>query len=175
MNPLAPLGFNYLDDFFIVVIFLNMLASYREGFIAKFFGFFGLIAAIYGAGHLTSIGTTILKALHVGGPGLQKTLAFAVTFLVILIGTRIAAVVLTRAAGVVMLGLANRVIGAIFGVIEGVVIVVVMLFGIVAFKLDIFRQAVETSRIAHNLGPRYVEVLVSFLPSELHRLMPWIQ
>ncbi|GAC1430279.1 MAG: hypothetical protein NVSMB65_03710 [Chloroflexota bacterium] len=175
MNPLASYGFNYLDDVFVVIVLINMVASFREGFIAKVFGLLGLIAAIFAAGHMTYIGTGILKALHVGGPGLQRTLAFAVTFVVILLGSRVAAVVLTRAAGMLMLGMVNRLLGALLGLVEGLVIVVVILFVIVAFKLDIFKTAVQTSRIAHDLGPRYVTMLVGILPPDLHRLMPWIR
>jgi membrane protein required for colicin V production len=174
--------FNWLDYVFCVIILYCVLTSFRRGLITQVLGFVGLVTAIYAAGHFTSIGADVLGALHYGGPTLRGTTAFVVTFFVVLIAARAAAIVLSRTARFMMLGLVDHLGGAVFGLLEGVVFVLVIIFVVLHFlavphcspprcQQPGIVGAVQESRIAAGLGRQGVNVLVRVLPKNL-RWMP---
>jgi membrane protein required for colicin V production len=177
--------FNWLDFLFCLIILYSVFTSFRRGLITQLLGFVGLIAAIYAAGHLTSIGADVLKAVHYGGPTLRGVTAFLVTFFVVLIAARVAAIVLSRTARVMMLGFVDHLGGAVFGLLEGLAFVTVIIFLVLHFYAvpDCIQprcqqpglvSAVQHSHIATGLGRSPLTFLARVLPNNLRWLPPVI-
>ncbi len=181
------LQFNWLDYIFLVIIVYNIVLSVRRGFITQVIGLLGLIAAIYGAGHFDANGVTLLQKIGYGGPAvphgfggpqLRQVTAFVIIFFVILIAARILAIILSRTARVMMLGWADHLGGAVFGLVESITLVLVIVYVILHFfavphsPAQGLVDAVRGSRIVHTVGPQPLATLTHLVPIDMRQLGP---
>jgi membrane protein required for colicin V production len=108
---------NWLDIVLIVAIGLTTFIGLRKGIIKMALTLAGLVLGIFLAGryylpfseHLTLISS----------PTWAKVAAFAIIFIGVMVVAAILARLLERAASVIMLGWANRLVGAIIGFVVG--------------------------------------------------------
>jgi membrane protein required for colicin V production len=124
---------NWLDIIIFCILGLLIINGIRKGFILSLASLIALILGIWVAVHFSGFMSAFLnKTFHPSGNWLT-ILSFALTFLLIVIGVILIAKLLEKVVKTVGLGLANRVIGGLFGLLKGILGVSVILFFLIHF------------------------------------------
>ena len=118
---------NYIDLVLGIILIIAAIQGFRKGFIVEFASLAALVLGIWGAikfsdwtaGFITR--TTNYHSDHL------STIAFVVTFIIIVILIHILGKVLDNAVKAVALGFLNRLAGIIFGVLKTAVILSIFL------------------------------------------------
>jgi membrane protein required for colicin V production len=139
---------NWLDIVIFCIIGFLVINGIRKGFILSLFTLIALILGIWAALHFSGFMSSFLvKTFHPTGNWLV-ILSYFLTFLLVVIGVIIIGKLLEKVVKTVGLGLANRIIGGLFGLVKGILGVTVLLF--IIFHFDpkeklINRKTKETS------------------------------
>lgn len=138
---------NFLDIIIIIPILWGIYKGYRKGFIIELASLAALLLGVYAAIHFSDNFTSFLDRFL----GLEKKyidiIAFALTFIVVVIIVMFIAKLLDKIIKVVMLGFINRVVGAVFGIIKAVII---LSFLILLIELIDDRQKLITEERKDN-------------------------
>jgi len=139
---------NYLDIIIFCILGLLVFNGIRKGFILSLATLIALVLGIWAAIHFSGyISNFLVKLFHPTGNWLS-VLSYALTFLLVVIGVIVIAKLLEKVVKTVGLGIPNRIIGGLFGLLKGVLGVTVLLFIIVHFdpkEKVITRKTKETS------------------------------
>jgi membrane protein required for colicin V production len=124
---------NYLDIVILCILAFLVFNGIRKGFILSFALLvalaLGIWVAVYFSNYMSNL---LLKTFHPSGTWLT-ILSFTLTFLLVLIGVILLAKLLEKVVKTVGLGLANRLIGGLFGLLKGILGITVLLFFLVRF------------------------------------------
>lgn len=124
---------NYLDIVIFCILVLLLINGIRKGFILSLFTLIALILGVWAALHFSGfMSSFLIKIFHPTGNWLV-ILSYFLTFLLVVIGVIIIGKLLEKVVKTVGLGLANRVIGGLFGLLKGILGVSVLLFFLVHF------------------------------------------
>jgi len=124
---------NYIDIIILCLLGLLIFNGIRKGFIISLASLVALVLGIWVAVHFSGfMSDWLVKTFHPSGTWLS-VLSFTLTFLLIVIGVMIIAKLLEKVVKTVGLGLINRIMGGLFGLLKGVLIVSVLLFILVSF------------------------------------------
>lgn len=118
------MDFSYIDLIILVPILFGLYKGFTKGLILSLATMLGLILGIYGGvkfSHLTS--KFLFDEFEIDIP----LVAFAVTFLVIMIGMYFLGKLLSKFVDVLALGIFNKIAGAIFGGGKVVIVLAVVL------------------------------------------------
>lgn len=118
---------NYLDIILAVFLVLGLFRGFVNGFFVELASLLGLIAGIYGAIRFSYYAVDLMQGRVDWSDDTISLVAFAVTFIVIVLAISVIARVLTSVANVAMLGLINKLFGAAFGIIKSAFILSVLL------------------------------------------------
>jgi membrane protein required for colicin V production len=111
------------DLFVIGIVGLSTVFAFWRGLIRVVMSLVALIAAVLAAIQFSPAVATMLPAL--GDPVTRYLAAFALIFIVVALVGAVLGWVLSRAIRAIGLGFADRLLGAVFGVARGVLIVVI--------------------------------------------------
>jgi len=124
---------NYLDIVIFCILGLLLINGIRKGFILSLASLIALVLGIWVAVHFSNfMSSFLIKTVHPTGNWLI-ILSYFLTFLLVVIVVIIIAKLLEKVVKTVGLGLANRVIGGLFGLLKGILGVSVLLFFLVRF------------------------------------------
>jgi membrane protein required for colicin V production len=160
---------NWLDIAIIVVVASFVLAAYSAGLIREVVTLIAIISGTVIAGILyDNLATDVLVFINNRDVGLAA--AFLTLFGAVYLFGLITAYTLKKGASLLMLGWADRVGGAFFGFVKGLILVEVLLLVFVAYPGLGLDSAVHGS----TLGGFFVEdvdVVLNLLPGEFdHRV-----
>jgi membrane protein required for colicin V production len=152
---------NWLDIVIIVAVGIATFIGLRKGIIRMVLTVVGLVVGIIVAGryyipfseHLTFISS----------PGWAKVAAFAIIFIGIMAAAALLSRLLERATSAIMLGWANRLVGAILGFLLGALFIGAILA--IWVKYIGMSGTIEKSRLAPILLSQFPRVL-ALLPDE---------
>ncbi len=116
--------FSYIDLIILVPILFGLYKGFTKGLILSLATLVGLFLGIYGGvqfSHITS--QYLFEEFEIDIP----LVAFAVTFLVIMIGVYLLGKLLTKFVDVLALGIFNKIGGALFGAGRMILILTVLL------------------------------------------------
>ena len=155
---------NWVSLVIIVVVALLTWRAFRRGFLRELVGLAALILAVPVAGVFYD---DMIPKVE---PILDNSLAAALaSFLAILIGVivagQLAGYLLRRSADVLNLGGADRIAGAAFGVLQGLLLCQVILVALVNFPEPDVRDHIDESPIAERLLDG-APLVLSFLPDQ---------
>ncbi|MCX6257111.1 MAG: CvpA family protein [Bacteroidia bacterium] len=152
---------NYLDFIFLVPLVWGAYRGFTKGFIISLASVAALLLGIYCAFRLSGFTANIMeKQLH-WHPDKVKIIAFAITFIVILVGVHLLAKLLDKLLSSVSLGWLNRILGLFFGVLK------------YAFLLSVLLVLLAKMETRHTLIPA-ADKEKSYLYKPLSRLFPGI-
>ena len=118
-----------IDLIFMILIVLMLIHGYVKGFIAEFFSWAALVLAIWGAVILYPRGALFIRGrIMENVKAIPEILAFVAIFLIIMIIVKMVEQVLKDVVNGAKLGGVNKVLGLIFGLIEGFTITALILF-----------------------------------------------
>jgi membrane protein required for colicin V production len=119
---------NVVDIILLCFVALLVVNGIRKGFIISLATLMALIVGIYCAVHFSNyISDLLIKHVHPSGTWLP-VLSFSITFLIVVILIMLLAKGLEKLVELVGMGLFNRLLGAIFGLIKGILYASIILF-----------------------------------------------
>lgn len=107
---------NVIDIILALLLVFGLVRGLMKGFIIEVASLIAIIAGIYGAIYFSHIAVNWLSANLDWETQNIQLLAYALTFLVIVLGILLVGKLLTKLAGMLALGIVNRILGGIFGV-----------------------------------------------------------
>jgi membrane protein required for colicin V production len=118
-----------IDYIFIFLILLMVIHGYVKGFIEELFSFSALILAIWAAVLLNSAGGAFIRDRFMQNVRVvPELLAFAAILLLVLIVIKLLERVLKDVIAGANLGAVNKILGCLFGLVEGVAFTALIIF-----------------------------------------------
>ena len=110
---------NFIDIILGALLIWGLIRGFMKGFFASLASLIALIAGLYIAVHFSDvIGSYLFGKGNDPNTTTNKLIAFAVTFVVVIILVTFAGKVLTKIADFASLGIVNKLLGAAFGVLK---------------------------------------------------------
>jgi len=118
-----------IDYIFIFLILLMIVHGYIKGFIEELFSWAALILAIWAAVLLNSAAAAFIRQKAMQNVRVvPEILGFAAIFILVMIVIKLLEKILKDVIAGANLGTVNRILGALFGIIEGFAFVVLVIF-----------------------------------------------
>jgi membrane protein required for colicin V production len=160
---------NWLDIILIVVLALSILNGLVQGLIRTAFGLAGLVLGIFLAGrYYVAFGNW----LPIANTDIANIVAFAIIFIVVMVAAGIIAFFIRRIISLVMLGWADKLLGALLGLVLGGLLCAAALAVCVKFGLG--EGTIQGSGIARLLLD-WLPVVLALLPSEFDGVREFFQ
>lgn len=118
---------NYIDLVFAIILIIAAIQGFRKGLIVELASLAALILGIWGAIKFSDWTAGFISDTFNYHSKNLTTIAFIVTFIVIVVAIHLLAKVLDRTVKAVALGFLNRLTGIIFGVLKTAVILSIFL------------------------------------------------
>lgn len=118
---------NVVDIIFGGLILFAVVRGFMKGFFVEVASLLALIVGIYGAIHFSYIAGDYLSSRVTWKESYIHLVAFAITFVVIIVVISLAGKFLTRIADLAALGILNKLLGSIFGALKMVLILGIIL------------------------------------------------
>ena len=118
---------NYIDLVLGIILIIAAIQGFRKGFIVEAASLAALILGIWGAIKFSDWTAAYISKTFDYHPGSLNTIAFVITFVVIVILVHILGKILDTTVKAVALGFLNRLAGIIFGVLKTAVILSILL------------------------------------------------
>lgn len=141
-----------IDIFLGFILILGLIRGFWSGFFAEFGSLISLLVGIWAALKFSVFTATELQNHVSWDPQKIQVISFIVTFLVVVIAITLVAKLLTKTAGLVGLGLVNKIMGAVIGVLKSILILSVFLnlFGKVNGDGEILSKDKTDNSIFYN-------------------------
>ena len=151
---------NYLDIIIAIILLLFGFKGFRKGFIIEVVTLLAFVVGIYGAMHFSDFTADHLKDVMEIDPKFLNTVAFVLTFVLLVILVNVIGHLLTKAVKAMNLHFWNKLGGAVFGLAKGLLLC--STFVLVVNNLQWFGVVKEEVRKESLLYP-YVEMTVPYL------------
>ncbi len=116
-----------LDIVLVALIVFGFVRGLMKGFFVELASVVALIAGVYGAIHFSSYAGSFIDENSKWDERTVNIIAFAVTFLIIVLVISLAGKALTKLADFAALGIVNKILGALFGAFKIILILSVLL------------------------------------------------
>jgi membrane protein required for colicin V production len=124
---------NYLDIIILAVIALLVIHGAMKGFIISLASLIALALGIWIAVNFSNyLDGILVENFHPSHTWLP-ILSFTITFLLVVIGVMLLAKALEKLVDIAGMGIINHILGGIFGLVKGVILVSVLLFIITSY------------------------------------------
>ena len=153
---------NVLDIVLSIVLLLGLVRGFFKGFFVELAGILSLIGGIYAAIHFSGGTYEFLDSFISWEEKYLVVLAFAVTFFIVALLISLAARFLTKMVSIIALGLVNRLLGGIFGLLK--MAFLASLFFMFFERFGLFDAEVETEE-ASILYPPVRAIAPAILPT----------
>jgi membrane protein required for colicin V production len=118
---------NTLDIVILAVLVFGLIKGYIKGLFIEITSLVGLVLGIYGAIHFSYFLSNILESRVDWDASMIQIVSFAGTFLIILLALVFLGKTLTKIAETASLGMFNKMLGAIFGILKYALILSIVL------------------------------------------------
>ncbi len=107
-----------IDIVIAVILLFGLVKGFIKGLFIEITSLVGLVLGVYGAIHFSYFLSDILKSRVSWDVSMIQIVAFAGTFLIILLALVFLGKILTKIAETAALGFFNKILGAIFGILK---------------------------------------------------------
>ncbi len=118
---------NIIDIVLASLLVLGLVIGYRRGLFVELTSLVGLVLGVYGAIHFSYFLSDFLESKVSWEASMIQVIAFAGTFIIIVLALVFLGKALTTIADTIMLGFFNKILGALFGVLKYALIISVVL------------------------------------------------
>ena len=160
---------NYLDIILGVFLLLGLYKGIKNGLLLELASLLALILGVYGAIHFSFYAADYLKDRVEWEPATLNLIAFAVTFIVIVLVITLTGKLLTKLAKLIMLGILNKILGAVFGLLKSAFILSVLLMFINSITAR-FNLIQEETKEGSVLYPFVEPIAPLVLPNLLKKI-----
>lgn len=155
---------NYLDIVLAILLLWGLIKGLKNGFFIELASLVALIAGVYGAIHFSYYAVNYLSDKVNWDENTVNLAAFALTFIVIVLIVSLAGKLLTKIADIVMLGMLNKLLGAIFGILKTAFVLSVIIMFLNAFT-DRFQLLDEETKDSSILYQSVAPLAPMLLPN----------
>ncbi len=107
-----------IDIIIAVILLFGLVKGYMKGLFIEITSLVGLVLGVYGALHFSFYLSDVLKDNVSWDESMIQIVAFAGTFIIILLALVFLGKALTKIAETIFLGFFNKILGAVFGVLK---------------------------------------------------------
>lgn len=118
---------NYIDIIILLFLLFGAFRGFSKGLVIEVATLAGLILGVYISIRYSSYTEDILRDFMNITSEYISYIALAVTFIVVVVGVYILGKLLTKLVDIISLGLVNKLLGTLFGVVKYFIIVCVLL------------------------------------------------
>jgi membrane protein required for colicin V production len=118
---------NIIDIVLASLLVLGLVIGYRRGLFVELTSLVGLVLGVYGAIHFSYFLSDFLESKVSWEASMIQVIAFAGTFIIIVLALVFLGKALTTIAETIMLGFFNKILGALFGALKYALIISVVL------------------------------------------------
>ncbi|SDR88682.1 CvpA family protein [Christiangramia echinicola] len=139
---------NTVDIILSLVLLYGLVRGFFRGLLAEVASLIGIIAGIYGAIHLSHFLGDFLSIQLEWRTQYINLISFAFTFVIIVVLVSLAGKILTKVAAFAALGIVNKLLGGVFGLIKSAFVasVIIMFFKATNEHIEIVEdQSLEES------------------------------
>ncbi|WP_121665953.1 CvpA family protein [Mesonia aquimarina] len=148
---------NIIDIIIGIILLFGLVRGFMKGFIVELASLVALVLGIYGAINFSHFALDYLNDYVSWDQEYIKLAAFALTFLLIVILILILGKLLTKLAGLIALGIVNRILGGVFGTLKYAFIISVLLMLLNGFNKNI--SFLEDEKVENSVLYKPVETL----------------
>lgn len=109
---------NVIDIILAILLLFGLVRGFMKGFFVELASLVALIAGIFGAIHFSYFASNYISKNVEWSENTVNLVAFAVTFIIIIIAISLAGKLLTKLANIVALGILNKILGGAFGLLK---------------------------------------------------------
>lgn len=109
---------NFVDIILGILLLWGLIRGLSKGLFVSLASLIALIAGIYFAVHFSHIAGDYLSKSVSWGEGTLGLVAFAITFIIVVVGISLAGKLLTKIADFAALGIVNKLLGGLFGALK---------------------------------------------------------
>ena len=161
MMKLAP-----LDIIFGILILIAVVRCALRGLVAELMSWAAVVCGVLFSFLLYKRGAVLIRERFFSGQVLPEILAFAALFLIVFISVKILEYILRDIVNRIKLGGVDRFLGALFGILEGLCVVTLILFIISVQPLFDPRVILSDSFFARLLSPFITVVQEALIRSQ---------
>jgi len=133
---------NFIDLIFIVILLWSAYRGFTKGFILQLSTLAALLLGILGAIEFSDVTAGLLEDNFHISPNYINVIAFAVTFIIIVVAIHLLATFIQKLIQAIALGFIDRILGIVFGIAK------------TAFILSIILVLVNKANDKYNFIPR---------------------
>lgn len=159
---------DWLDIAILVIIIGSTLLGVVRGLIQSVAGLLGLILGAVFAGQIAVMIDPALNQANIQHPPITGATAFVIAFVLIVVGVEIAAGFLRVITKMLFLGWLDRVGGAVFGLLRGVILSMILLAGMTMFNSGAFNSSIAQAQSAVYLWQN-MSALTGMLPTGMQQ------
>ncbi len=119
---------NVLDILIGIPLLWAVYNGFKKGLIVEVSSLLALILGIYGAIHFSDFTADFIRKQFEYDSQYMGYIAFAITFLLIVIGINLLGKLLSSIADAIALGILNKILGVLFSLLKWVIILSIVLF-----------------------------------------------
>ena len=141
---------NFLDIFLSIGLVFGLISGVRKGFFVELASLVSILLGIFAAIKFSYLMKTYLEAHGFAGNQWIEVIAFAFTFLLVVIGVSMLAKVFTKIADFANLGLINHLLGGIFGLLKTILMISILLNLLQKINIDytfVSKKTIDNSKL----------------------------
>lgn len=154
---------NWVDLLIVAIVAWSAFRAFRTGLVRELTALIAVVAGIFLAGALSDDLADSLDFL-ISDPATRNLAAFIAIFAGVFVAGQVLSAVLSDVAGMLLLGPLDHIAGAIFGVLQGILVVQILLIAVAVFP-----AAASVSSVVDD--SRLADVFLDTLPS-VDRFLP---
>ncbi len=130
---------NTVDIILSLVLLYGLVRGFFRGLLAELASLVGIVAGIYGAVHFSQFLGSFLSTWIEWKPQYINLISFALTFILIVFLISLAGKMLTKVAAFAALGVVNKLLGGVFGLLKSAFVasVIIMFFKATNERIEI--------------------------------------
>ena len=163
---------NYLDIILGILLLWGLVRGLMKGLFVSLASLIALIAGIYIAVHFSHIVGDYLKQYVDWQENAIKLSAFAITFILVVIGISLLGRILTKIADYAALGILNKLLGAVFGLLKFAFIasVILIFVDVINDKITFIDKETKDESLLYEpvrkLAPMILPTILKEVPSD---------
>jgi len=160
---------NTIDIVITIILLFGLIRGLMKGLFVEITSLVGLVLGVYGALHFSHFLANILKSRLTWDESMIQIVSFAGTFLVILLGLVFLGKGLTKIADLASLGIFNKILGGVFGVLKYALIlsIVFLVYDQINSSLTFLEKEEAKESVlfepVKNLGPAIFPKLIKVI------------
>lgn len=143
---------NTVDIILSLVLLYGLVRGFFRGLLTELASLIGIVAGIYGAIHFSHFIGNFLSSQVDWKVQYINLISFAITFVLIVVLVSLAGKMLTKVAGFAALGVVNKLLGGVFGLIKSAFVasVIIMFFKATNERIEIVEDQTLEESILYN-------------------------